>query len=435
MRTVAVDWHANESDASDAEDQSDGDSNQSFTSKHSNHCTDYILAFEDGQMCRASDQRDWNLSRLAGTPAWLPFKTRRVGSDELKCRNCEQPLYQIAQIYCVNDLKDAFDRVLHLFGCSDPSCQVNCKKSSSPHQCLRAFRSWQLNHAYQAQHKKAEPVPDLSLNSLTDNPFKLNTDSKSLLTSTGGIFDLPDLLPTWASPSDKDTNTSLQDPIKLEPEFNGHFKTQSPSTPDLQQPSLSHSEADNEPNLPSLSPHYLTTCYEAKPAANLSKQLASLTITPTGSSSRKVKNKLDQSHSKRQQRGENEEQGEWKGERYERQTIEGVDETFLTFQERVSWCGQLNQVIRYKPGGKPLPFTRLVSTPTTIRCETCGSVKAFELQFMPVGVTLLNGKMPSERGFTWSTAWVLTCEKDCHGINEQDEEGWLEESVYVQWED
>ncbi|KAH9813875.1 programmed cell death protein 2 [Melampsora americana] len=338
MKTVAVDWQENGSDYSDFDAQSDDESSSSH--HHKKH-SDYILGFEDGVMSRVCDQRDWNLSRLAGLPN--------------------------------NDLSN--------------STPTSNPFATGPFDCPDLF-AW----------PDSKPTEEPSSTEPMTNP---SLPSKAALTET------------------TESNTSKQSEPRASPMID---KLTSQSTPTSDLPA------------PILKPYYLTTCYEARPAMNLSKDLDSLTISQ-GSSSRKVENKFNQAHSKRQTPVENDDgNGGWKGEKYERQTIEGVDQTFLTFQERVSWCGQSNQVIRYKVGGNPLPFSHVDSTPV-YRCDTCGSVKSFEVQFMPVGVTLLNREISSGHGFTWSTMWVMTCSQDCHGRDDKDEEGWIEESVFLQWED
>lgn len=57
---------------------------------------------------------------------------------------------------------------------------------------------------------------------------------------------------------------------------------------------------------------------------------------------------------------------------------------------------------------------------------------------MPVGVASINRASSNDDddlNLTWSTTWVLTCQNDCHGPDDQEAEGWVEEDVYVQWED
>ncbi|EGG09926.1 uncharacterized protein MELLADRAFT_103869 [Melampsora larici-populina 98AG31] len=338
MKTAAVDWQENDSDFSDLDGQSDNESSSSCNHKKQ---SDYILGFEDGPMSRVSDQRDWNLSRLAGLP----------NKDTNSSTSGSNPF--------ATGLFDSED----LFSWPD----------STPTE----------------ETSSTEPLAD-------------------------------------RSPSEK---TALDESADSE-----KSKEPEPQEPPTTNKLISQSLPEPGLSVPILKPYYLTTCYEAKPAINLTKELDSLTISQ-GSSSRKVENKLNQAHSKRQPPAENDDgNAGWKGEKYERQTIEGVDQTFLTFQERVSWCGQSNQVVRYKVGGNPLPFSRVDSAPV-YRCNTCGSPKAFEVQFMPVGVTLLNREMPAGHGFTWSTMWVMTCSQDCHGVDDKDEEGWVEESVFLQWED
>lgn len=95
-------------------------------------------------------------------------------------------------------------------------------------------------------------------------------------------------------------------------------------------------------------PYYLTTSYETKPLASkptLSNQLTNLSLS-SRSTSRKVEKKSNEAHTKRQAFDEIDESGGWKGETYEKQKIQGVNEAFLAFQDRVGWCGQSNQVIR-----------------------------------------------------------------------------------------
>lgn len=154
--------------------------------------------------------------------------------------------------------------------------------------------------------------------------------------------------------------------------------------------------------------------------------------------------------------------GNWAGEGYENQSIEGIDDAFLHFQERVLiWAGGENadQVLRYHRGGKPLPFTskdeayrRCFGVPTKSvdgkigaylpdrlpKCRHCGEDNIFEIQIMPQIIAVLSKTGPltdSEANeFTWSTIWCFFCSADCQLSKQSNGSIWAEGLAIIQQE-
>ncbi|WFD45935.1 hypothetical protein GLX27_000562 [Malassezia furfur] len=164
-------------------------------------------------------------------------------------------------------------------------------------------------------------------------------------------------------------------------------------------------------------------------------------------------------------------------EEYERMRVEGIDEVFERFTERLG--SEARQVVRYEFDGVPLPFTGLGSVYRQLwpankydgskvpPCPHCGAPRVFEVQLMPNLANLLRAEQLKHRtslaagaddetrrraeiastlgievekagdgsalptGIVWSTAIVFVCSKDC---SQNDGEGWAEEWVAVQFE-
>ena len=139
----------------------------------------------------------------------------------------------------------------------------------------------------------------------------------------------------------------------------------------------------------------------------------------------------------------------WSGETFEKQQLEGLDDAFVAFQERVfiKAGGELSdQVLRYERSGRPLPFcgkgaaydllfaTGEYKEDKIANCQQCGSRRTFELQIMPQLVTILSESGPlkdreEELELGWATVWCYFCAADCES------QEWQEEVAVVQYEE
>lgn len=109
-----------------------------------------------------------------------------------------------------------------------------------------------------------------------------------------------------------------------------------------------------------------------------------------------------------------------------------------------------------KPGfADPISQRRIFHAETIIdKCEKCGGDRVFECQLMPNLINVLRAQQSktsteaknkakpltdeekrkqllSSIGMEWGTCFIFSCEKDCC----EDEEGWREELVLVQWDE
>lgn len=66
--------------------------------------------------------RDWDGGQIGGRPSWL--QPRGLPKEFLTCKNCEEPLCFICQLYAPTDEvnPDAFHRSLYVFGCPSSGC-------------------------------------------------------------------------------------------------------------------------------------------------------------------------------------------------------------------------------------------------------------------------------------------------------------------------
>lgn len=69
-----------------------------------------------------SSWRDWDGGQIGGKPSWL--QPRDLPKDFLTCKNCEEPLCFICQLYAPADEvnAEAFHRSMYVFGCTSQSC-------------------------------------------------------------------------------------------------------------------------------------------------------------------------------------------------------------------------------------------------------------------------------------------------------------------------
>ncbi|NWV66092.1 PDD2L protein, partial [Malurus elegans] len=119
--------------------------------------------------------------------------------------------------------------------------------------------------------------------------------------------------------------------------------------------------------------------------------------------------------------------GEGGNEKYEKSEVKSWDHTFHKFMKRISVCRE--QILRYSWGGQPLFIT---CPPASLEqgipaCSNCGSSRVFELQLMPMLVSMLQSD--SDLSVEFGTVLVYTCERSCWPANHQTP---LEEFIFVQ---
>ena len=79
--------------------------------------------------------RDWDGGQIGGKPSWL--QPRDLPKDFLTCKNCEEPLCFICQLYAPADEvnPEAFHRSMYIFGCPSPGC------AKAPTGSIRVLRA------------------------------------------------------------------------------------------------------------------------------------------------------------------------------------------------------------------------------------------------------------------------------------------------------
>ena len=154
-----------------------------------------------------------------------------------------------------------------------------------------------------------------------------------------------------------------------------------------------------------------------------------------------------------------------------------MDEEFEHFVKKLSY--EPSQCIRYDLGGQPLMFTNKddifksmfnngkFNLNDVSKCEKCESNRIFECQLTPNVINLCNNNSQEQQEFAamsedarkkhlqsllskegnndknntkgemeWGTILLFVCENDCclNENNEECNENWKEELIYVQWE-
>lgn len=137
-----------------------------------------------------------------------------------------------------------------------------------------------------------------------------------------------------------------------------------------------------------------------------------------------------------------------------------LDKTFQKFADRLGQNPE--QVLRYEFEGKPLLYsnadavgkllaahsangsssnTKITTTSSRDgagmpRCQNCGADRVFELQLTPHAITELEADELSIDGMEWGTIIMGVCSRDCKPSDVgEDEVGYVEEWVGVQWEE
>ncbi|MBW0484076.1 hypothetical protein O181_023791 [Austropuccinia psidii MF-1] len=385
----------------DSDSDSDPDSSSAGSIRH----TSYILAFDDGQIVKKSDLSNPTISRIGGRPVFLPLENTKIEESDFSCLICHEPMPMIVQIYCVSEKRPYHDRVLYLFGCMNKSCQA---ESSS--KCVRAFKSSKFNLAFYEENPPEQvgiPTGVANATSFDENPFKMGASTMNFLDRSLDHLFLGDCAP--------EASMSAKNPF---------------SSPALTLKSCPSTQPQNT-NLCAAwplicdRPRYLTTAYEIKPSKAFNTQAFDETI----SSSQKTKqssgcpqrNNQIKRPAKKSVDKSNASSGEYcESEKYEVQVLKGIDPMLLTFQDRLSWEGQSNQLIRYNPKGRPMLLNSNIASSESLKC---GHKLQFELQIMPAALVLFSNPP------YWATAWVSDCEEDCPSTDES----WIEVQAFVQF--
>ncbi|KAK3116966.1 hypothetical protein LTR53_002113 [Teratosphaeriaceae sp. CCFEE 6253] len=132
-----------------------------------------------------------------------------------------------------------------------------------------------------------------------------------------------------------------------------------------------------------------------------------------------------------------------------------MDRTFQRFADRLAQNPE--QALRYEFRGQPLLYStkdavgklldpaqgqsnKKVQTTSGShsrlpRCENCGASRVFELQLTPHTIMELEADDMSIEGMDWGTIIFGSCSADCLQRGKEDEVGYVEEWVGVQWEE
>ncbi|KAF8299305.1 hypothetical protein DL93DRAFT_2067875 [Clavulina sp. PMI_390] len=373
--------------------------------------TTVLLGLPDGPISTAGDLSKPRISRIGGTPVY-PIGVPTPSLSVSTCDTCQNPMELLVQLWCPLE-SSAFDRTLHVWGCSRPGCQ---RKQGS----VKSMRALRYNAKYaaklearrQIQAAKKAAVPKAKS---TVNPFSTSAASSGPQLFGGGFGD--DETPNddaWGAQAEGDAESSGDPSSASEGEDEGEDEEEesAPAPPTSTSDevsalaaSLEETTISSKPSAPSHPPLYLDTVFEY--------------ITPVvtnDAASKFAKKTASQS----QDGGDN----PWGVEGYEK--MQGIDEVFERFVARVE--NEPQQCLRYDLRGTPLPFAtestykhlfplessvpaapgtrvavtggkesisaaqpnssndagRRVYDPRTIPvCDACGSNRVFECQLMP----------------------------------------------------
>lgn len=109
-------------------------------------------------------------------------------------------------------------------------------------------------------------------------------------------------------------------------------------------------------------------------------------------------------------------EGDWTGEKYEKQSIQGYSKEFKKFSQFVAEYP--TQIIRYEWNGSPLYYSKPKLDSKVNNCQNCGSKRVFEFQLMP----FLHSFVDSDSGDLkdlkssledWETVIIYSCLMDC----------------------
>lgn len=137
--------------------------------------TEYQLGFpEEGQNLLHTDPDwvNWDGGKIGGKPIWLDPENL-PNPDLLQCKDCEEPMKFLLQIYCpVDDVPNAFHRTLYLFCCRHATCVSNANII-----CIRS----QLNIINPYYVKEPENIRNNKRNGITvdENEHEHENNEKS----------------------------------------------------------------------------------------------------------------------------------------------------------------------------------------------------------------------------------------------------------------
>ncbi|KAG8983935.1 hypothetical protein FRB93_006883 [Tulasnella sp. JGI-2019a] len=424
-----------------------------------------LLGLPDGIITEAADLVDPIVSRLGGTPAFLPLIA--VPSHDISyCYNCSIPMGLLVQLW--SPFEDSpMDRVLYVWGCARAACQ---RKDGS----VRAFRSLRRNKQYalelqkqkEAAHERLRIAEQLIQKIPSHNPFSRSAMTIPMVEGAqpfgqGNLF---------KSPVVEAIEPTSDIPV-LQAEGNSSPLPEDPALNELSAALMSTTLSNGMTSpawlaSPTYVPLYISTSVEY--------------ITPEPQ-----KTHPDPSPTT-------------SGDAMDNSVFEAYESTmgdvvFQRFARRVSNEG--HQCVRYELLGAPLPyqadavyerlFPRVgkdlaisASTNGTIgfagersynassipACPVCKGLRVFECQLMPNILNVLKSSNPLQSagtggleqkgqtttnpgpyidvdespGMEWGTCMVFSCRDDCRidAVTSRKEvaECWREEFVLVQWE-
>ncbi|SCV70431.1 BQ2448_1825 [Microbotryum intermedium] len=458
---------------------------QSFRSSGTSYGV--VLGFADGPIPSTSELEleDWKISRIGGEPTFPPLSSAPPTSSTL-CPSCTRPMRLVTQIYCPLETS-LYERVVYLFGCSNKTCRG---KATSV-RAWRALSKWvdpeedKKKKREEEDRIRKEKEVKVDLGSLIFG----GAAAAAAVAGEGGksVFN-----PFAAPPPSSNIGSNPFAPSSSSTPANTLTDTSS-STSDPSPP-IEATTFHTWPGYSSIPAQYLTTSYEPtsstttkKSTRQLESTLSNLSLEDAdASTSQHREGKASGGRTKKGSTpaaGSSRSTGGADGEAYEVQKIKGVDEVFLRFQERVAREPEqvircigdvmvlvqdrdddadrhlVSNIARYELSGEPLPFSAKSSPYETIYqpspdgigsyssrrvplCATCKNPSAFEYQAMPNLVNVLNKALrgredgegeDEEESFDWASVWVFTCADEC--VNEQSQQAWREDVVFVEWEE
>ncbi|KAK0550962.1 hypothetical protein OC845_002426 [Tilletia horrida] len=405
-RTQNEDEEEEQDDDDDDGDISDSDDDEDEQVEEDDDTWAY-LALPDGPIS-AADASNPLVSRIGGTPAFLPLKTLPPYPATTLCPNpaCAQPMELLLQIFAPRD-ESPYDRCLHVWGCARRACNApRASPSSSTEQnrpSLRVVRTLTFNPRWAAklakekakreekERSKAQQAAASKPAPSSKNPFSLQDSSAA--NKSGGMLFGGDSDDDEEENEDEDDDEEddqaerLAEELQIKATLDEYARIRAERRKAAKSDSAEDDQIwpQDDETRAYRPAQYLNTVPEPYAQAEDEKAVAA-----------KAKASL-------------EEGGKGGGsEGYERQLLSGITSTFERFVDRIR--REPTQCLRYAWDGTPLPYARRLilgseaaNTPaqpagskpkkTTVLnpppCDRCGAPRVFELQLMPNLVNIL----------------------------------------------
>lgn len=358
--------------------------------------------------------------KLGGKPQWLDYRNLKHLHESLICKNCNNRLSFLLQIYAPLHEKNpeedpAFHRYLYLFICSSSSCSS---------KTIKAYRS-QMRRKNEIYSDIALPFEDTMdfMDKIEDEPIMnlkvkyhlFDFYKKYFQANSSRLCNICGYLSTKMCSKCKFIYYCSESHQKLDwityKHKNVCQKYCSAESIEAKVKVFIENELDKEiSNENTIFPEYEILIEEESIAADV--------------------NDLDQEKIEEQLK-----LNEHLSKDLEDMPENEHDREFEVFKKRIS--SEPKQIIRYDRNGKPLWSTNKskldIDDHEIPKCDNCGSKRIFEFQVMPQLLTYLklNEDLNSQNTIDWASLYIYTCENNCSSSS-ANETSYLNEFVYKQ---